>query len=158
MSKYSPASRKAIVKKIGALSLDEKKEVFKIINNNDVKYMENVNGVYIMFNNVDDLLIDEIVQFLDFCKENKAKLASKDNEQMIQKHLFFGDKDDQNEEEEDSSKFSTQTDNKYLAKASTQTELDKYGLNIDEDHDEQEVVINKTKPKYSRIKAKIIKK
>ena len=153
-SKFSAVKRSKIVSEINDLSIDEKKEIFKILNSNKVGYTENINGIYVMFSKLSDSIIDELIKFLEFCKINQEKLECKDNEQMAQKHIIFGDEISDNTDIE---KKPFSTDTKYVASVSAQIELDKYGLNIMDEKDEEEVNINRNKPKYSGIKAKIIK-
>ena len=153
--KYDNFQLKKMVSDIDELSDNEKKEVFKILDNNSIKYTENSNGIYIIFSQVQDHIIDEINKFLSFCEKNKVALSQVEDKQNTEKQNFLKDSDDE-EEMIDYQMSQIPTDNKYTSKITHQNELDKYGLNLDNNED-IDVNLTKNKPKYSGIKAKIIK-
>jgi len=152
VEKYENFQLKKIINDISNLSDDEKKEVFKILDNHNIKYTENSNGIYVLFSQVPDQIIDEIEKFLNFCAKNKVALSQVEDKQNTEKQNFLGESD----EDEEIIDYQTPTDNKYTAKITHQNELDKYGLNLDKEEDVN-VNLTKNKPKYSGIKAKIIK-
>jgi len=145
---------KQLVHDISNLSINEMKEVFKLLDKNGVKYTENSNGIYIILSHVPIETIDNIKKFLVFCQNSKVTLDSIDNAQMNEK---------QNMDKIVKDVVVVSTDNKYVAKITYQNELDKYGLNLDETEilkPESEVIdlglMNKTKVKFTG-KSKIIK-
>ena len=152
VEKYENFQLKKIINDISNLSDDEKKEVFKILDNHNIKYTENSNGIYFLFSQVPDQIVDEIEKFLNFCAKNKVALSQVEDKQNTEKQNFLGESD----EDEEIIDYQVPTDNKYTAKITHQNELDKYGLNLDKEEDVN-VNLTKNKPKYSGIKAKIIK-
>ena len=61
-----------IKKKIDTLTLDELKEIFKIILINNEKYSNNKNGIFINLNTLKKTTIQEINNFLYFSDNNKT--------------------------------------------------------------------------------------
>ena len=59
-------------KKIDTLTLDELKEIFKIILINNEKYSNNKNGIFINLNTLKKTTIQEINNFLYFSDNNKT--------------------------------------------------------------------------------------
>ena len=153
--KYSTYELKKIVNDISDLSNNEKKEIFKILDKNDIKYTENSNGIYIIISQIPSSILDQILEFLDFCQKNRESLSKVESLQTNEKQNIYGSNEDM-EEEEIYHQSNMQMDNKYTAKLTHQNELDKYGLNL-EDEEDVDINITKNKPKYSGIKAKIIK-
>ena len=145
---------KQLVNQISDLSEDEKKEVFKILDKHQVKYTENNNGIYIIISQVDPLILKEIEVFLDFCHKNKEKLESMDNAQMTEKEKIFGKEDILDEIE---NTLEPSADIKYTTKITYKKDLEKYGLNLEDNEEEVDVNLAKAKPKISGIKARIIK-
>ena len=45
-------------------------EIFKIIDNNNIKYTENNNGIFINLNKVDEKTIQQLEYYLEFNKNN----------------------------------------------------------------------------------------
>jgi hypothetical protein len=150
---YSQADLKRIVNSIEELSTDEKKEVFKIFDSNQVKYTENNNGMYIIMSMVDGSVLEQVTKFLDFCKKNRDTLASMENAQMNEKDKIFG----KNGEVIETNMENMTDSNVTVTKVTYQKELDKYGLNIVNTETEQDINLTTSKPKISSIKAKIIK-
>lgn len=66
-------------KKIELLTIEEKIEVFNILKQNDVKYTQNKNGVFIILNNIDDTIITKLEKFLVFLNDTKKKTKEIEN-------------------------------------------------------------------------------
>lgn len=63
---------KNIRDQIGALDKNEQHEIFKIIRSNDEnKYTENNNGIFINMNKLDFATLTNIESFLEFSNQNK---------------------------------------------------------------------------------------
>ena len=65
---------KLLKKEIEELQQNEHLEILKIINKSSIKYSENKNGIFINMNRLPKITIDEIKNFLKFCKSNKLEL------------------------------------------------------------------------------------
>lgn len=146
---------KHLVNEISNLSINEMKEVFKILDKNKIKYTENSNGIYVVLSHVSNDILDDIKKFLIFCQNNKATLDSIDNAQMNEK---------QNMDKTVKDVVVVSNDTKYITKITHQKDLDKYGLNLDEKEIMQpenqnetiDLTLNKNKIKTTN-KSKIIK-
>jgi hypothetical protein len=63
---------KNIRDQIGSLDKNEQHEIFKIIRSNeDNKYTENNNGIFINMNKLDTATLTNIESFLEFSNQNK---------------------------------------------------------------------------------------
>lgn len=160
--KYKYDEKKKLFNDIELLSIDQQKEIFKIFHKNNVKYTENTNGIYIIGDNIEDKILREIEKFIKFCIEKNAQLKKEEEEFKNERDKFLGDKfkDDNNTDKEPE----IYMKNKYMAKETYQTELSKYNLDLDDEetkkHNEnsvEEIILNKNKPQYGGIRAKIIK-
>ena len=67
---------KLLKKEIESLQENEHLEILKIINKSSIKYSENKNGIFINMNKLSGEIINEIKDFLDFCRTNKMKLQN----------------------------------------------------------------------------------
>ena len=67
---------KILKKDIESLQENEHLEILKIINKSSIKYSENKNGIFINMNRLPTDIIDEIKEFLEFCKSNKMELQN----------------------------------------------------------------------------------
>lgn len=74
--------RKALIDKIAVLTMNEHVEIFKIINDSlqemDIKYTLNRNGMFINFKLIPDETVLKIEQFVDFCNNNRHDLDEYD--------------------------------------------------------------------------------
>lgn len=65
-SKYSNEEKIALVNRIHSLDHDKYfYDIFKIIQNNEIKYSQNSNGIFISINTVPDTVIKEIEDYLN---------------------------------------------------------------------------------------------
>ena len=53
------------------LTKEEYEELFRIIKRNNIEYSENSNGIFFDLNTVSDNVIEKIIEFLQFCKEQR---------------------------------------------------------------------------------------
>ena len=53
------------------LTKEEYEELFRIIKRNNIEYSENSNGIFFDLNTVTDDVIEKIITFLQFCKEQR---------------------------------------------------------------------------------------
>lgn len=53
------------------LTKEEFEELFRIIKRNNIEYSENSNGVFFDLNIIPDTVIEKIITFLQFCKEQR---------------------------------------------------------------------------------------
>jgi len=75
--KYTNKDKENLKKEISKLEHYELCEVLKILKEHTDKLSENKNGTFINLKNLDDIVIEKIEQFVNFCKINKERL---DNE------------------------------------------------------------------------------
>ena len=74
---YTLADKKAIMTRIQ--NLKNKKhyiQIYRIIKDNNVQYSQNINGVFINLNNVDDIILDKIVQYLNYTDSRNSEIDS----------------------------------------------------------------------------------
>jgi len=64
--------------KIDLLEEIEKKEIFNLINKNNMKYSTNKNGVFVNMNLFTKDVIKDIMNFLDFSENNKKLLRERE--------------------------------------------------------------------------------
>jgi len=50
--------------------------IYRIIKDNNVQYSQNINGVFINLNNVDDTILDKIVQYLNYTDTRNSEIDS----------------------------------------------------------------------------------
>ena len=74
--------KKFIVDNVEKLNMNQKNELIKIIEINDLNYMKNNNGLFISLNNVDNNIIDHIYEHIVYCLEQKTETATTDNFQI----------------------------------------------------------------------------
>jgi hypothetical protein len=53
------------------LTKEEYEELFRIVKRNNIEYSENSNGIFFDLNAVPDTVIEKIIGFLQFCKEQR---------------------------------------------------------------------------------------
>lgn len=77
--KITYKQKKQLEKDINVLTTNEHTEILNIIRNSNQKYSENNGGVYINLKFVDNSTIKSIIEFVDFCKNNRKKEEEKNN-------------------------------------------------------------------------------
>ena len=65
---------KKLIDKCKNISKNESIEVLKLIQQNNIKYTENNNGIHIVLNEMPTELIDKIIEMLDFIKFQNNEL------------------------------------------------------------------------------------
>lgn len=70
---YDYEQRKQVLDDIKnqGLTKEEYEELFRIIKRNNIEYSENSNGIFFDLNAVPDIVIEKIMTFLQFCKEQR---------------------------------------------------------------------------------------
>lgn len=143
--KYSINDKKKIVKTIEELNKIQHIEIFKLLRKNSIKFTENSNGIFINFNTLDDILIEEIENLIKFCLISKEELKKK--EIKVNESKNFITKIEESDQDLNSS--SSESDiSEDLKKTVNKIEKEIGGRSID---------LRQSKPTYTGIKAKIIK-
>lgn len=70
--------KKNIMNNIKKMNKNEYIEIFKIIKKNDIPYTENLNGIFINLNIVDDKILFKINNFINFIMYNNTELIEKE--------------------------------------------------------------------------------
>ena len=80
--------KKNLIKNIETLSKLELKEVFNLLKNKNIEYTSNKNGIFINLKNFDKNLINELQEYVTFCKNNKTFLENdiKMNNEIIKNY------------------------------------------------------------------------
>ena len=74
---YTLADKKSIMTRIQ--NLKNKKHyihIYKIIKENNVQYSQNINGVFINLNNIDDIILDKIIKYLNYLDSRNSEIDS----------------------------------------------------------------------------------
>ena len=74
---YTLVDKKAIMTRIQ--NLKNKKHyihIYKIIKENNVQYSQNINGVFINLNNIDDIILDKIIKYLNYLDSRNSEIDS----------------------------------------------------------------------------------
>jgi hypothetical protein len=66
--------KKELVNKIIKLLPIQQKEIFNIFNKNNINYTKNNNGVFINITNIDDVIVKEIENYMNYIKHNNVRL------------------------------------------------------------------------------------
>jgi hypothetical protein len=76
-AQYDYEQRKHVLDDIKnqGLTKEEYQELFRIIKRNDIEYSENSNGIFFDLNTVPDTVFKKIIEFLQFCKEQRNSEA-----------------------------------------------------------------------------------
>jgi hypothetical protein len=65
---------KKIIDDVECMTKEHHIEIFKIINDFDVKYTENNNGIFINMNNINEECLNKINNYVNFINENKKNI------------------------------------------------------------------------------------
>ena len=71
-------SNKMLYEQIHNLGETEHSEIFKILQKGHVPYTENQNGVFFDLKTIDANVVQDIINFVVYCTENKVKLDEYD--------------------------------------------------------------------------------
>lgn len=74
MLRYNQRERKLLSNKISLLSNNEHTEIFKLLQNNNVSFTKNNNGVFFNLSDVNDNIIQEINNIVNFFYNHKNKI------------------------------------------------------------------------------------
>jgi len=75
---FSIKDKKILIEDISKLNKVEYVEIYKIFNDDGIKYTENANGIFINISKTPDKTLYKIKSFIDFYKKNNERL-NKDN-------------------------------------------------------------------------------
>lgn len=84
MNNYTNKQKKKLFDKITFLSKTEHEEIFKLIkkyneqNTNQIYFSKNKNGVFFNLSDINDIVCNEIENFVNYCIENKKILDDYD--------------------------------------------------------------------------------
>jgi hypothetical protein len=80
--------------KIEAMPQTNQIEILKIINNHkDIILNENKNGVYINLTEIDDSVINELVEYINYINSQEVHLSVIESQKEVFKNTFFIDED-----------------------------------------------------------------
>ena len=68
--------KKELIKDIKTLSTNEHIQVFSIIQNANVKYTENNNGIFINLSNINNTILNKLIKFVEYAKINNTELET----------------------------------------------------------------------------------
>ena len=112
-----------IISHVKHLHKYEQIQIFKIFKNNDIKYSENSNGIFVNLNYLSENVINKIINFISFCHNNKEtlnlelfkrselkKIVNVDNMKNLRNNIIFENQNDSSNTNYDSG-FSYKVDN-----------------------------------------------
>jgi len=67
------------------------RKIFDIINENNIKYSENRNGVFVNLNNLSSNILDKIKQYIEYVKIQEKNISNFENIKKEFKKDFFTD-------------------------------------------------------------------
>jgi len=70
--------KKNLLEKINRLTYTEHDEIFKLLKVQNVPFTQNKNGVFFNMSSIDNAILLEIEQFIEFCLKNKKELDEYD--------------------------------------------------------------------------------
>lgn len=76
-SKYTLAEKKQIMVRIQ--NLKNKRyymDIYKIIKENNVTHSQNINGIFINLNNIEDTTLDKIIKYLNYLDNRNSEIDS----------------------------------------------------------------------------------
>jgi hypothetical protein len=150
--------KKKLIEISGNLTKIEYLEIFNIFVEDKCQYSENINGVFINLNNINEITIDKIFSFINFIKDKKEDL-------LIHEEKINNAKDIIKENNEKNIEFlnndKNNNHNNYDDDLSSDEDEDKkinyLNLSSDEDDNiENKIILKKKRIKHTGKKAKII--
>lgn len=75
---FTTRSRKNLLEKINKLSPTEHEEIFKIMQQHSKPFTQNKNGIFFNFTKVEDHIVKQLEDFVEFCLKNKVELDKYD--------------------------------------------------------------------------------
>jgi hypothetical protein len=82
---YSLADKKVIMTRIQ--NLKSKKHyinIYKIIKDNNVSYSQNINGIFINLTNIEDVILDKIIEYLNYVESRNTEIDSEFYKKVLQ--------------------------------------------------------------------------
>ena len=80
---------KKLNNKVNKLNEFHHKKIFDIIKNNNIKYSENRNGVFINLNNLSSNILDKIKQYMEYINIQEKNISNFENIKKEFKKDFF---------------------------------------------------------------------
>lgn len=147
--KITIEDKKKLVKEISTLSKNEHIEIFKIISCSTDKYTKNDNGIFINFAILPDDVVKKLINFVNFCIDNRENLKIKEEYILSETDKMFNNNHivDNNDDNIDNNE-----ENIIVEEVKTVEEEESDG-----EFEGAKISLKRSKPKYNGIKAKIIK-
>jgi len=158
--------RKRLISLTKNLNNVELNEIYNILKINDCSYTENKNGIFINLANIDDKVLDDIYNFINFSKTKNEELIKK--EEIIEMHReninkYNNDNIFNNIKFVDNIYYSNENDsdqendfNKINGNVEYYSKYENY-LNLDEEETLENINLKKKKSRYTGTKARIMK-
>jgi len=73
--------RKQLLEDLKILNKMEKEEIFRIIKSTGSMYTENSNGIFFDVSKLNNSVFDQLVVFINFCKQNRENFTSREEEE-----------------------------------------------------------------------------
>ena len=73
--------RKQLLEDLKILNKMEKEEIFRIIKSTGSMYTENSNGIFFDISKLNNNVFDQLVVFINFCKQNRENFTSREEEE-----------------------------------------------------------------------------
>jgi len=141
--------KKRLLEAVSNLSTTEYLEIFNIFIEDKCQYSENINGVFINLNNVNEETIDRINSFINFIKDKKQDLLSRDKEVQTMKDNYIKEEIIQ---ENVSAIMQAENNNECEISDSEEEDKNKIDKYLDISSDEDENLENKLSLKKKRVK------
>lgn len=84
-------------KKMEELNTTQQLDMVRILLQNNIKFSENSNGVFINLTHLNDMEIKEITKYITYISDQEANLSTIENMKKEYKKNFFMDSKEQNE-------------------------------------------------------------
>ena len=89
--KYNTEFLKELKQRIIKLSVNEYKEIFKMLKSDNCKYSENKNGIFINMNNLKPNIIEKINDYINYTKCQETNLQDVETMKKNLQNKFFKD-------------------------------------------------------------------
>jgi len=162
----SSKEKKELLSKVNKLKKKEHLQIFKIIQDTDISYSENSNGIFINLNNVTETVLKEIKEFVDICYKNNIEYdeRKKQMEKLCEEFEQSNSTKNvetlvKNEEMERESKYNKEIkNNKKLSSLEKAIVRNSVNKDINQPENKQNLrEFNKKLPKYTGSRARILK-
>ena len=93
-NKFTSNELEKLRKEIELLEIRHHIEIAKLLKNNNIKLMENNNGIFINLNKLPSKLLNEIIQYMNFVKEQESLINIDKFKKKSIKNKYFKDNKD----------------------------------------------------------------